>query len=47
METYCACASRQKKVARRYSFKQLIAGVAKKNTHAEFKTGFAVGREAL
>jgi hypothetical protein len=34
-------------VARRYSFKQLMAGVTKKNIHAEVRTGPAVGREAL
>jgi hypothetical protein len=34
-------------VARRYSFKQLMAKVTKKNLHAEVKTGPAVGREAL
>jgi antitoxin component of MazEF toxin-antitoxin module len=34
-------------VARRYSFKQLMAKVTKKNIHAEIKTGPAVGREAL
>jgi hypothetical protein len=34
-------------VARRYSFKQLMAGVTKDNIHAEVKTGPAVGREAL
>jgi hypothetical protein len=34
-------------VARRYSFNQLMAGVTKKNTHAEVKTGPPVGREGL
>ena len=34
-------------VARRYSFKQLMAGVRAKNLHAEVQTGPAVGREAL
>ena len=34
-------------VRRRYSFKQLMAKVTKKNIHAEVKTGPAVGREAL
>jgi len=34
-------------VARRYSFKQLMAKVTKKNIHAEIKSGPAVGREAL
>jgi len=33
--------------ARRYSFKQLMAGVTKKNIHAEIDTGPAVGRENL
>jgi len=33
--------------ARRYSFKQLMAGVTKANLHAEVKTGAAVGSEAL
>jgi hypothetical protein len=33
--------------ARRYSFKQLMAGVTKENIHAEVPTGPAVGREAL
>jgi hypothetical protein len=37
----------QKLVARRYSFKQLMAGVTPENVHAEVKTGPAVGREAL
>ena len=34
-------------VARRYSFKQLMAGVTAKNVHAEISTGPAVGGEAL
>jgi hypothetical protein len=34
-------------VARRYSFKQLMAGVTKKNIHAEIETGPARGREVL
>ncbi|MGH7169091.1 MAG: AbrB/MazE/SpoVT family DNA-binding domain-containing protein [Gemmataceae bacterium] len=33
--------------ARRYSFKQLMAGVTAKNIHAEIQTGPAVGGEAL
>ena len=37
----------RKIVARRYSFKQLMAGVTKKNIHAEIKTGPAVGKESL
>jgi len=37
----------RKVVVRRYSFKQLMAGVTKKNIHAEVKTGPAVGKEAL
>lgn len=37
----------RKVVARRYSFKQLMAGVTKKNIHAEIKTGPAVGKETL
>lgn len=37
----------QRVVARRYSFKQLMAGVTKENIHAEVKTGPAVGKEAL
>ena len=37
----------RKVVARRYSFKQLMAGVTKKNIHAEIPTGPAVGKEAL
>ncbi len=32
---------------RRYSFKQLMAGVTAKNIHAELQTGPAVGGEAL
>ena len=34
-------------VARRFSFKQLMAGVTAKNIHAEIETGRAVGGEAL
>jgi hypothetical protein len=34
-------------VGRRYSFRQLIAGVTADNIHAEVATGPAVGREAL
>ncbi|HEX4588532.1 MAG TPA: hypothetical protein VH120_01300 [Gemmataceae bacterium] len=34
-------------VVRRYSFKQLMAGVTKKNIHAPVVTGPAVGGEAL
>jgi hypothetical protein len=37
----------QQVVARRYSFKQLMAGVTAENIHAEVPTGPAVGREAL
>jgi antitoxin component of MazEF toxin-antitoxin module len=37
----------QKVGARRYSFKQLMAGVTSANIHAEVQTGSAVGREAL
>ena len=37
----------RKVAARRYSFKQLMAGVTAKNIHAEVKTGPAVGGEAL
>ncbi len=37
----------KKVVARRYTFKQLMAGVTKKNLHAEVDTGPAVGKEAL
>ena len=37
----------RKVVARRYSFKQLMAGVTKKNIHHEIQTGPAVGKEAL
>src|SRR5712692_3719508 len=33
--------------ARRHTFRQLMAGVTKKNLHAEVNTGPAVGREAL
>jgi hypothetical protein len=33
--------------ARRYTFRQLMAGVTKKNIHSEAKTGQAIGREAL
>jgi hypothetical protein len=34
-------------VARRYSFKQLMAGVSADNVHSEVKTGRAVGGETL
>ena len=34
-------------VARRFSFKELMAGVSAKNIHGEVKTGRPVGREAL
>jgi hypothetical protein len=34
-------------VARRYSFKQLMAGVTAKNIHPPVDTGPPVGREAL
>ena len=37
----------RKVVARRYSFKQLMAKVTKKNIHAEVKTGRPVGKELL
>jgi hypothetical protein len=37
----------QQVVARRYSFKQLMAGVTSENLHAEVPTGPAVGRETL
>jgi len=37
----------KKVVARRYTFRQLMAGVTKKNIHAEVKTGPARGGEAL
>ena len=36
-----------KVVARRFTFKQLMAGVTAKNVHSEVETGPAVGREAL
>ncbi len=36
-----------KVVCRRYTFRQLMAGVTKKNLHAEVRTGPAVGKEAL
>jgi antitoxin component of MazEF toxin-antitoxin module len=32
---------------RKYSFKELMAGVTPENIHAEIKTGPPVGREAL
>lgn len=38
---------RVRKAGRRYSFKQLMAGVTAKNVHAEVATGGAAGREAL
>jgi hypothetical protein len=34
-------------VVRRYSFKQLMAGVTAQNIHAEVQTGPPVGKEAL
>ena len=37
----------KKVVCRRYTFRQLMAGVTKKNLHAAVKTGPAVGKEAL
>ena len=37
----------QKVVARRYTFKQLMAGVTARNLHSEVSTGSPVGREAL
>jgi hypothetical protein len=37
----------QKVETRRYTFRQLMAGVTKENIHAEIKTGPPVGREAL
>jgi hypothetical protein len=37
----------KKVAARRYSFKELMAGVTKANVHAEIETGPAIGREAL
>ncbi len=37
----------QKVVARRYTFKQLMAGVTKENMHAAIKTGPPVGKESL
>jgi antitoxin component of MazEF toxin-antitoxin module len=37
----------RKVVARRYSFKQLMAGVTPENIHAEVPTGPAVGKETL
>jgi hypothetical protein len=37
----------QQVVPRRYSFKQLMAGVTPENIHAEVKTGPARGRESL
>jgi hypothetical protein len=33
--------------ARRYSFKELMAGLTEENVHAEVKTGRPVGDEAL
>jgi len=36
-----------KAAGRKYSFKQLMAGVTAKNIHAEVSTGPAVGGEAL
>jgi hypothetical protein len=37
----------RKLATRRYSFRQLMACVTKKNIHAEVQTGARVGREAL
>ena len=37
----------KKAVGRRYSFKELMAGVTRANLHAEVKTGPAVGGETL
>ena len=37
----------QKVAARRYTFKQLMAGVTRDNVRAEISTGPAVGGEAL
>jgi hypothetical protein len=37
----------KKAPGRKYTFKQLMAGVTAKNIHAEISTGPAVGREAL
>ena len=37
----------KKVVPRRYTFRQLMAGVTKKNLHPEIKTGPPVGRETL
>jgi antitoxin component of MazEF toxin-antitoxin module len=37
----------QKVVARRYTLRQLMAGVTAKNIHAEVKAGPAVGKESL
>jgi hypothetical protein len=37
----------KKAAGRRYSFKQLMAGVTAKNIHAEVSTGPAFGGEAL
>jgi hypothetical protein len=37
----------QQVVARRYSFKQLMAGVTARNIHAEVETGPAAGKERL
>jgi hypothetical protein len=37
----------QQVMPRRYSFKQLMAGVTRENIHPEVKTGPARGREAL
>jgi hypothetical protein len=34
-------------IARRYSFKQLLAGLSKDNLHPEVQTGPPVGRESL
>jgi antitoxin component of MazEF toxin-antitoxin module len=37
----------RKVVTRRYTFKQLMAGVTKENIHTEIKTGPPRGKEAL
>jgi antitoxin component of MazEF toxin-antitoxin module len=34
-------------IARRYTFRQLMASVTKKNIHAEVSTGRPVGREIM
>jgi hypothetical protein len=37
----------QRAAARRYTFRQLMAGVTAMNVHAEVRTGRAVGTETL